>query len=86
MKRPGRRRTDQPQSPAAPGPGGRSVDAGGDVSGIASTGDDAVNVQYRAERMTILPAEAFGPWTELAAPAGLSNLPRPGLFVAGRAS
>src|SRR6059058_5416249 len=55
-----------------------------DISGIASTGDDAVNVQYRAERMTVLPAEAFGPWAELAAPAGLSNLPRPGLFV-GRA-
>ena len=31
-----------------------------------------------------LPAEAFRPWAELAAPAGLSNLPRPGLFV-GRA-
>ena len=85
MKRPARRRRDQPQSPAAPGPGGRSVAAGGDISGIASTGDDAVNVQYRAERMTVLPAEAFGPWAELAVPAGLSNLPaRPGLFV-GRA-
>ena len=31
-----------------------------------------------------LPEQAFGPWAELAAPAGLSNLPRPGLFV-GRA-
>jgi tetratricopeptide (TPR) repeat protein len=85
MKRPGRRHGDQPQSPAAPGPGpgpgGRSVAAGGDISGIASTGDDAVNVQYRAERITVLPTEAFGPWAELAAPAGLSNLPRPGLFV-----
>ena len=84
MKRPGRRHGDQPQSPAAPGPGGRSVAAGGDISGIASTGDDAVNVQYRAERMTVLPEQAFRPWAELAAPAGLSNLPRPGLFV-GRA-
>ena len=84
MKRPGRRRRDQPQSPAVPGLGDRSVAAGGDISGIASTGDDAVNVQYRAERMTVLSAEAFRPWTELAVPAGLSNLPRPGLFV-GRA-
>jgi tetratricopeptide (TPR) repeat protein len=84
MKRPGRRHGDDPQSPAAPGLGDRSVAADGDISGIASTGDDAVNVQYRAERMTVLPAEAFGPWAELAAPAGLSNLPRPGLFV-GRA-
>ena len=84
MKRPGGRHGDQPQSPAAPGPGGRSVAAGGDISGIASTGDDAVNVQYRAEQMTVLPEQAFRPWAELAAPAGLSNLPRPGLFV-GRA-
>ena len=85
MKRPARRHRDQPQSPAAPGRGGRSVAAARDISGIASTGDDAVNVQYRAERMTALPAEAFRPWAELAVPAGLSNLPaRPGLFV-GRA-
>src|SRR5260370_41477235 len=84
MKRPTRRHRDQPQSPAAPGPGGRSVGAGGDISGIAAVGDDAVNVQYRAERMTVVPAEAFRPWAELAAPGGLSNLPRPGLFV-GRA-
>ncbi len=75
---------------AAPGPGGppageRAVTAGGDISGIASTGDGAVNVQYRAEQMTVLPAEALRPWSELAVPAGLSNLPtRPGLFV-GRA-
>ena len=85
MKRPSRRRGSQPQSPAVPGPGGRSVAAVGDISGIASAGDDAVNVQYRAERMTVLPAAAFGRWAELAVPAGLSNLPvRPGLFV-GRA-
>ena len=31
-----------------------------------------------------LPGQAFGPWAELAVPAGLSNLARPGLFV-GRA-
>jgi len=28
-----------------------------------------------------LPEQAFGQWAELAVPAGLSNLPRPGLFV-----
>lgn len=84
MKWPGWQRGDQTQSPAAPVPNGRSIASGGDISGIASAGDDAVNVQYRAERMTVLPAAAFRPWAELAAPAGLSNLPRAGLFV-GRA-
>src|ERR1019366_627702 len=85
MKRPTRRHRDEPQSPAAPGLPGRSVAPGGDISGIASTGDDAINVQYRAERMTVLPAETFRPWAELAVPRGLGNLPvRPGLFV-GRA-
>ncbi len=85
MKRPARRHGDQPLSPAAPGPGGRSITADGDISGIASTGDDALNVQYQAERMTVLPAEALRPWAELAVPLGLGNLPaRPGLFV-GRA-
>ena len=81
IKRPAEPHGDQPQSPAAPGLGGRLVAAGGDISGIASTGDDAMNLQYRAERMTVLPAEAFRPWAELAVPAGLSNLPQPGLFV-----
>jgi len=84
MKRADRRRTDQPQSLAAPGLADRAVAGGGDISGIASTGDAAVNVQYRAERMTVLPKQAFRQWAELAAPPGLSNLPRPGLFV-GRA-
>ncbi|HEV3291365.1 MAG TPA: NB-ARC domain-containing protein, partial [Streptosporangiaceae bacterium] len=84
MKRRPRRQRDEQQSPAAPGLPGRSVAAGRDISGIASTGDDAINVQYRAERMTVLPAEAFRPWAELAVPAGLSNLARSGLFV-GRA-
>src|SRR5579871_5203712 len=55
-----------PAVPAVTAAGERSVAAGGDISGIASTGDDSVNVQYQAERMTVLPAEAFGPWTELA--------------------
>jgi hypothetical protein len=85
MKRPSGRHRDQPQSQPTPDLPGRSVAAGGDISGIASAGDDALNVLYRAERMTVLPAEAFRPWAELAVPPGLSNLPvRPGLFV-GRA-
>jgi hypothetical protein len=83
-KRPDWRRKDQPVSPAAPGQGGRSITADRDISGIASVGDHAVNVQYRPEQMTVLPEQAFGRWAELAAPAALSNLPRPGLFV-GRA-
>jgi len=71
--------------PSVPAAGKRAVAAGGDISGIASTGDYAINVQYRAERMTVLPAEAFRPWAELAVPPGLANLPTPpGLFV-GRA-
>ena len=66
-------------------PAERQVRAEGDINGIASTGDYAVNVQYNAGQMTVLPAEAFIPATDLAAPAGLTNLPaRPELFV-GRA-
>ena len=38
----------------------------------------------RSSTSAPLPEQAFRPWAELAAPAGLSNLPRPGLFV-GRA-
>src|ERR1019366_5551520 len=89
MRGPARRRADQPQAPAPsatePGPVGRGVSADGDITGIASTGNHAVNVQYRAERIRVLPAEAFAAVTELAAPPGLANLPaRPALFV-GRA-
>jgi len=66
-------------------PAERQIRAEGDVSGIASTGDRAVNIQNRAGQMTMLPGEAFVPVTDLDAPAGLTNLPaRPGLFV-GRA-
>ena len=84
MRWPARRQEDRPQSPAAPVLPGRSIGAR-DIPGIASTGDHATNVQYRADRMTVLPAEAFRPWAELAVPPGLGNLPgRPGLFV-GRA-
>jgi tetratricopeptide (TPR) repeat protein len=77
---------NQPQPPAELDPGGRSISAGGDIGGIASTGDQAVNVQNRAEHMTVLPAEAFAPVAELTVPPGLANLPaREALFV-GRAS
>jgi tetratricopeptide (TPR) repeat protein len=60
----------------------RSVVVNGDVSGIVSTGDNAVNVQYRVDRVDInLPPELDAP-EAVEAPAGLVNLPvRPGLFV-----
>jgi tetratricopeptide (TPR) repeat protein len=60
----------------------RSVVVGGDVSGIVSTGDNAVNVQYRVDRIDVtLPPELDEP-EAVEAPAGLVNLPvRPGLFV-----
>jgi hypothetical protein len=76
MRRRSRRPADAPQSPARD----RSVSAHGDISGIASTGDYATNVQ--AEQATVLPAEAFRPVSEVAAPPGLMNLPvHPDLFV-----
>jgi hypothetical protein len=63
---------------------GREISAPGEISGIASIGDGAVNVQYSAEQMTALSAEAFGPLADLPA-SGLVSLPgRAGLFV-GRA-
>ena len=78
MKGPFQRPEDQPKPPATTPPGSatasgdRSIAIGGDLYGIASTGDNA----------TFLPPEAFGPVTEVAAPPGLGNLPgRPGLFV-----
>ena len=74
------------QSQTVPVDPGRAVQAGRDISGIASTGDHVVNVQNRAERMTVLPAEAFRPITELIVPPGLANLPaRMAMFV-GRAA
>ena len=76
MRRRSRRPADAPQSPASDG----SISAHGDISGIASTGDYATNVQ--AEQVTVLPAEVFRPASEVAAPPGLVNLPvRPDLFV-----
>jgi hypothetical protein len=34
-------------SDSSPGPGKRSISAGGDISGIASTGDGTINVQQK---------------------------------------
>src|SRR5580704_292506 len=76
MRRRSKRPADGPQSPAGDG----SISADGDISGIASTGDHVTNVQ--AEQVMVLPAEVFGPVSEVAAPPGLMNLPvRPDLFV-----
>jgi hypothetical protein len=78
--RPGGRRTSRSPRRRRSCPG-RSIGAR-DIPGIASTGDHATNVQNRADRMTVLPAEAFRPWAELAVPPGLGNLPvHPGRFV-----
>jgi len=65
--------------------GTRSIAAGGDITGIASTGDYATNVQQTIGQATVMPAEAFTPVTEVVAPPGVGNLPdRADLFV-GRA-
>jgi tetratricopeptide (TPR) repeat protein len=79
------RHEDQPRPEKRAVPGSRQVHADQDISGIASTGDHAVNIQNRAAQMVVLPAEAFAPMKDVPAPVGLTNLPvRPGLFV-GRA-
>jgi tetratricopeptide (TPR) repeat protein len=80
------RRRGQPQAPPETDPASRQVRADRDITGIASSGDQAVNIQNRAQQITVLPAEAFAPLTEVDVPPGLTNLPeRPGLFV-GRAA
>ena len=76
MRRRSRRPADGTQTLA----GDVSISAHGEISGIASTGDSVTNVQV--EQATVLPAEAFRPVSEVAAPPGLVNLPvRPDLFV-----
>jgi tetratricopeptide (TPR) repeat protein len=76
------RRKRQMQSSAETDALGRPIHADRDITGIASTGDLAVNIQNRGERITVLPAEAFAPMVEVDVPSGLTNLPeRPGLFV-----
>jgi tetratricopeptide (TPR) repeat protein len=60
--------------------GGRAVRVGGDVSGIVSAGDNAVNQQ-----VTVMPPEALRPLAAVAPPAGLRRLPdRADLFVGRR--
>ena len=76
MTRRSKRPADAPQSAAHD----RLISAHGGISGIASIGDYATNVQ--AEQATVLPTEVFRPVSEVAAPPGLMNLPiRPDLFV-----
>jgi tetratricopeptide (TPR) repeat protein len=80
------RRKGRPQFPTETEAAGRQIHVNRDVTGIASSGDRAVNIQNRAERITVLPAEAFAPVTEVDVPPGLTNLPeRPRQFV-GRAA
>jgi tetratricopeptide (TPR) repeat protein len=65
---------------AESGPG--SITAGRDVTGIASTGPNATNLQLNAEHATVLPPEALVAPAQVRAPAGVVNLPdRPQLFV-----
>ena len=71
MRRRSRRPAGGPPPPVRDG----SISAAGDISGIASTGDNVINVQA-----TVLPP--FRPASEVAAPPGLVTLPvRPDLFV-----
>ncbi|WP_158273810.1 tetratricopeptide repeat protein [Micromonospora sp. RP3T] len=57
----------------------------GDVSGIASTGDFAINLQTTVDHATVVPPEALVAPELVPAPAGLTNLPgRHEVFV-GRA-
>ena len=66
---------------AAPGdPGGARVEMHAESRGSSTFTQIGSQVNYQAP----VPEQAFRPWAERAAPAGLSNLPRPGLFV-GRA-
>lgn len=58
-------------------PGG----AWGEMRGESHGASTFTQIGTQINQAPPLPAQAFRPWTELAAPAGLSNLPRPGLFV-----
>ena len=76
------RRKGQPQPTAETDPASRQIGAEGDITGIASSGDQAVNIQNWANQITVLPPEAFTPVTDVDVPPGLTNLPaRPRLFV-----
>ncbi len=79
----GQKRTEPPARPGGSDvphfdgePGARAISVGGDLRGIASTGDNSLNLQ-----VTVLPPK-FKPLTEIAVPAGLRRLPdRARLFV-----
>ena len=62
--------------PGDPG-GGARVEMRGESRDSGTFYQIGTQVNYQPP----LPEQAFLPWAELAAPAGLSNLPRPGLFV-----
>jgi hypothetical protein len=65
--------------PGDPGGGGRV-----EMHGESRDSSTFIQIGTQVIHQSPLPEQAFRPWAELAAPAGLSNLPRPGLFV-GRA-
>jgi Tetratricopeptide repeat/NB-ARC domain len=62
--------------PQDPG-GGTRIEMRGESSDSSTFTQIGTQVNYQPP----LPEQAFRSWAELAAPAGLSNLPRPGLFV-----
>ena len=67
---------------APPGdPGGARVE----MRGESRDSSTFTQIGTQVIQQPPLPEQAFAPWAELAAPAPLSNLPRPGLFV-GRAA
>ena len=68
---------------AAP-PGGPGRGARVEMRGESRDSSTFTQIGTQVIHQPPLPEQAFRPWAELAAPAGLSNLPRPGLFV-GRA-
>jgi hypothetical protein len=69
-----------PESPGGDPPDATRVELHGESHDFSTFTQIGTQVNYRPP----LPEQAFRPWTELAVPAGLSNLPRSGLFV-GRA-
>ena len=71
--------TTNPQGPPPEDPGdGPRIEMHGEAC------DSSAFNQIGTQNIWQLPPEAFRPWAELAAPAGLGNVPLPGLFV-GRA-
>jgi tetratricopeptide (TPR) repeat protein len=61
-------------------PGGARVE----MRGESRDSSTFIQIGTQVIQQPPLPEQAFRPWADLAVPAGLSNLPRPGLFV-GRA-